>query len=168
MATHVGEQVTIYGDINAYTNGLINSGTFQSGYFPIMMFGLPAIGLAIVARGEKDNRKALMGVIGGAAIIAFITGVTEPLEFTFAFIAPGMYVLYSVMSAIAAAVTVALGQTIGFGFSAGLIDYAVSIPTTIQMIDVSNQIHSGALDIVDASGALISNPVTVNEISNPG
>lgn len=120
------------GDINCflhqgvYVNGT-RSGIFQTGFFPVIMFGLPAAALAMAheARGSA-KKKAVSGVMISAALTSFITGVTEPIEFSFIFIAPVLYGIHVVLTGISMALTTALGIRDGFSFSAGLIDYLVN------------------------------------------
>ncbi len=72
------------------TNGM-NPGAYQQGKFSIMMFGLPAAGVAMIMAAKKENRQVAMSVIGAAAVTSFLTGITEPIEFTFLFLAPVLY-----------------------------------------------------------------------------
>ncbi|NQX83413.1 MAG: PTS transporter subunit EIIC [Mycoplasmataceae bacterium] len=102
-------------------------GMYQSGFFPTMMFGLPAIGIAIALKSEKEHKKAVWAFMGSAAAVAFLTGITEPLEFAFMFISPLIYVTYAALSSIWGMITVLLNISIGFGFSAGAIDFILSI-----------------------------------------
>ncbi len=108
-------------------------GTYQTGFFPIMMFGLPAVGLGIAYSAEKDYRKQVFMYMGTAAMVSFLTGITEPLEFAFMFISPALYFGYALLSGLVAGFTVATGASFGFGFSAGLIDFALSIQTAANL-----------------------------------
>ncbi len=121
----------IGGDITVNTA----AGTFQSGFFPIMMFGVPAMGLAAIMAADKDDRKSAIGLFGGAAAVSFLTGITEPIEFAFAFTAPVLYFGHALLSGLISGITVAFGLQLGFGFSAGLIDYAISIPASLSIFD---------------------------------
>ncbi|MFF3504905.1 PTS transporter subunit EIIC [Streptomyces sp. NPDC003247] len=116
----------VHGDITRYLNGDPSAGMFQSGFFPIMMFGLPAAALAIAHTARPERRKAVTGMMVSLALTSFVTGVTEPIEFSFMFIAPLLYVIHALLTAVSMAVTWALGVHAGFNFSAGLIDYALN------------------------------------------
>ncbi|WP_406000586.1 PTS transporter subunit EIIC [Streptomyces sp. NBC_00829] len=112
----------VHGDLNRFFAGDPNAGLFMSGFFPIMMFGLPAAALAMAHTARPERRKAVMGMMVSLALTSFVTGVTEPIEFSFMFIAPLLYVIHALLTAISMAVTWALGVHAGFTFSAGLID----------------------------------------------
>ncbi len=116
----------VHGDITRYLNGDPSAGMFQSGFFPIMMFGLPAAALAIAHTARPGRRKAVTGMMVSLALTSFVTGVTEPIEFSFMFIAPLLYVLHALLTAVSLAVTWGLGVHAGFNFSAGLIDYLLN------------------------------------------
>ncbi|WP_328400156.1 PTS transporter subunit EIIC [Streptomyces sp. NBC_00390] len=112
----------VHGDLNRFFAGDPEAGLFMSGFFPIMMFGLPAAALAIAHTARPDRRKAVTGMMISLALTSFVTGVTEPIEFSFMFIAPLLYAIHAVLTAVSMAVTWALGVHAGFTFSAGLID----------------------------------------------
>ncbi len=114
------------GDIPRFLHGDPSAGLFQSGFFPIMMFGLPAAALAIAHCARPERRKVVLGMMISLALTSFVTGVTEPIEFSFMFIAPVLYVLHAVLTAASMAVTWGLGVHDGFNFSAGFIDYALN------------------------------------------
>ncbi|GAA2911152.1 PTS transporter subunit EIIC [Streptomyces mexicanus] len=114
------------GDIPRFLHGDPSAGLFQSGFFPIMMFGLPAAALAIAHCARPERRKVVLGMMVSLALTSFVTGVTEPIEFSFMFIAPVLYVLHAVLTAASMAVTWGLGVHDGFNFSAGFIDYALN------------------------------------------
>ncbi|MGC0377017.1 PTS transporter subunit EIIC [Streptomyces sp. SAI-229] len=114
------------GDYNRFLHGDPSAGMFMSGFFPIMMFGLPAAALAMAHTARPERRKAVMGMMVSLALTSFVTGVTEPIEFSFMFIAPLLYVIHAVLTAISMAVTWGLGVHAGFNFSAGFIDYALN------------------------------------------
>lgn len=101
-------------------------GLFMTGFFPIMMFGLPAAALAMYMTAKDENKKAIGGVLFSAALTSFLTGITEPIEFAFMFVAPVLYVVHAVLTAISAYVVTLLGIRDGFTFSAGLIDYILN------------------------------------------
>ncbi|MEV5004126.1 PTS transporter subunit EIIC [Streptomyces sp. NPDC093064] len=116
----------VHGDLNRFFAGDPHAGQFMSGFFPIMMFGLPAAALAIAHSARPERRKAVLGMMVSLALTSFVTGVTEPIEFTFMFIAPVLYVIHAVLTALSMAITWALGVHAGFTFSAGFIDYALN------------------------------------------
>ncbi|MFF5935514.1 PTS transporter subunit EIIC [Streptomyces sp. NPDC012508] len=116
----------VHGDIGRFFAGDPTAGQFMSGFFPIMMFGLPAAALAIAHSARPERRKAVLGMMISLALTSFVTGITEPIEFTFMFIAPVLYVIHAVLTAISMAVTWALGVHAGFTFSAGAIDYLLN------------------------------------------
>ena len=97
----------------------------MSGFFPIMMFGLPGAALAMYFAAPKERRPMVGGMLLSVAITAFLTGVTEPLEFLFMFLAPLLYLLHAILTGISLFVATALGIHAGFSFSAGAIDYVL-------------------------------------------
>lgn len=115
-----------HGDIFRFLAGDPTAGTFMTGFFPIMMFALPAAALAIVHTAKPKNRKVIAGVMGSAALVAFVTGVTEPLEFAFVYVAYPLYAIHAVLTGTSMALVNALGIRDGFGFSAGVIDYLLN------------------------------------------
>jgi PTS system N-acetylglucosamine-specific IIC component len=98
----------------------------MTGFFPIMMFALPAAALAIWHEAKPAYRKAVGGIMLSAALTSFLTGVTEPLEFAFMFVAWPLYVLHAVLTGTSMALVNALGIKDGFGFSAGLFDFVLN------------------------------------------
>ena len=124
------------GDLVAYWGGKTSAdvswsvGMYMAGFFPCMMFGIPGAALAMIQTAKADKKKYAMGIVGAAAICAFICGVTEPFEFAFMFLAFPLYIVYSALYGIFAAVTVALGFRAGFCFSAGATDliFSASLP----------------------------------------
>ncbi|MEU9518145.1 PTS transporter subunit EIIC [Streptomyces sp. NPDC048224] len=114
------------GDIPRFLHGDPSAGMYQSGFFPIMMFGLPAAALAMAHTARPERRKAVLGMMVSLALTSFVTGVTEPIEFSFMFIAPVLYVIHAVLTAASMAITWGLGVHDGFNFSAGFIDYALN------------------------------------------
>lgn len=112
-----------HGDLPRFFHGDPTAGQFMSGFFPIMMFALPAAALAITHCARPERRKVVGGMMVSLALTSFVTGITEPIEFAFMFIAPVLYVIHAILTAIAMAVTWALGVHHGFSFSAGAIDY---------------------------------------------
>jgi PTS system N-acetylglucosamine-specific IIC component len=116
----------ITGDLSRFFAGDPTAGTFMTGFFPIMMFALPAACLAMISAAKPENRKAVTGMLLGVAFTSLLTGITEPIEFLFMFLAPVLYVMHALLTGISLAVSAAMGIKIGFGFSAGLIDYVLS------------------------------------------
>ncbi|MET9498222.1 PTS transporter subunit EIIC [Streptomyces sp. NPDC006552] len=115
------------GDINRFLAGDPTAGQFMTGFFPIMMFALPAACLAIVHCARPERRKVVGGMMFSLAATAFVTGVTEPIEFTFMFIAPVLYAIHAVLTGVSMALTWALGMKDGFGFSAGAVDFFLNL-----------------------------------------
>lgn len=122
------------GDLNRFfaqvpAQGLMDpsAGMFMTGFFPMMMFGLPAAALAMIKTAKKENRKAVTGALLGLAFTSFLTGITEPIEFMFMFLAPVLYVAHALLTGLSMAVTYLLGIRHGFGFSAGAIDYFLNM-----------------------------------------
>lgn len=105
------------GDIARFLQGDPSVNQFMTGFFPIMMFALPAACLAIVHCARPERRKVVGGMMFSLAATAFVTGVTEPIEFTFMFIAPALYAIHAVLTGVSMALTWALGMKDGFGFS---------------------------------------------------
>lgn len=114
------------GDINRFYAGDLTAGTYTTGFYFIMMFALPAACIAMILAAKKAKRKQVTGMLLSIALTAFLTGITEPIEFTFMFLAPVLYVFHAIMTGIALAVANMLGMKMAFGFSAGLLDYALS------------------------------------------
>ena len=101
-------------------------GQYQAGFFPIMMFGLPGAALAIYLSAKTKRRKVVGALMIGAAVASFFTGVTEPLEFSFMFLAPLLYLVHAILTGISLGIASAMGWTAGFGFSAGAVDFLLS------------------------------------------
>ncbi len=122
------------GDLSAYWNGLTSAdvnwsvGMYMAGFFPCMMFGIPGATLAMIQTAKTNKRKATIGIVGSAALCAFICGVTEPFEFAFMFLAFPLYIVYALLYGIFTTITVALGFRAGFCFSAGATDLLFGAP----------------------------------------
>ncbi|MEU0410466.1 PTS transporter subunit EIIC [Streptomyces griseorubiginosus] len=116
----------VHGDINMFLAGDPNAGQFLSGFFPIMMFALPAAALAITHCARPERRKEVGGLMLSVALTSFVTGITEPIEYSFLFVAPLLYAVHAVLTGVSMAVTWGLGVHDGFSFSAGLIDYVIN------------------------------------------
>ena len=111
-------------------------GMYMSGFFPCMMFGIPGAALAMVHTAKSNKKKIAAGLLGAAALSAFVCGVTEPFEFAFMFLAPVLYVVYALLYGIFTTVTVMLGFRAGFSFSAGLTDlvFSASLPAAAKTL----------------------------------
>lgn len=118
--TPAGETVT--GELTRFAAGDPTGGHLTSGFYPILMFGLPAAALAMIHVANKKQRKVAVGILSAAALTAFLTGVTEPLEFAFMFVAFPLYVIHAVLTGLSLAIAYLLDIHLGFSFSAGLID----------------------------------------------
>lgn len=114
-----------HGDINRFYAGDRTAGMFMSGFFPIMMFGLPGAAFAMYFAAPKERRPLVGGMLLSVALTAFLTGVTEPLEFMFMFLAPLLYLVHAILTGISLYIATSLGIHAGFSFSAGAIDYAL-------------------------------------------
>ena len=102
------------------------TGRYQAGFFPIMMFGLPGAALAIYHCARPENKAKVAGIMMAAAFAAFFTGITEPLEFSFMFVAPVLYVIHAFLTGVSVFIAASMHWIAGFGFSAGLVDMALS------------------------------------------
>jgi PTS system N-acetylglucosamine-specific IIC component len=122
----LGDYNGVQGDLTRFFEGDPTAGTFMTGFFPIMMFALPAAAMAIWHEARPENRKVVGGIMLSTALTAFLTGITEPLEFSFLFVAWPLYVIHALLTGTSMALTNALGIHDGFGFSAGAIDYALN------------------------------------------
>ncbi|RKD32359.1 PTS sugar transporter [Thermohalobacter berrensis] len=122
-----GEYGDATGDLHRFFAGDPTAGSFMAGYFPIFMFALPAAALAMYKMAKPENKKAISGAMFSVAFTSFLTGITEPVEFIFMFLAPVLYFTHAVITGISMAVTHILGIRHGFGFSAGAIDYFLNM-----------------------------------------
>ena len=136
------------GDLSAYWSGLVQGGVlektgtevtwsvgmYMAGFFPCMMFGIPGAALAMIQTAKTNKRKATIGIVGSAALAAFLCGVTEPFEFAFMFLAFPLYIVYAALYGIFTIITVALGFRAGFCFSAGAMDllFSASLPAAAK------------------------------------
>lgn len=102
------------------------TGMYMTGFFPFMMFGLPAACIAMYQTAKPGKKKIVYGLLASAAFCSFFTGVTEPIEFSFMFLAPGLYVVHALLAGITAGITVALPIRAGFSFSGGAVDMVLS------------------------------------------
>ncbi|HMD73971.1 MAG TPA: N-acetylglucosamine-specific PTS transporter subunit IIBC [Steroidobacteraceae bacterium] len=122
----VGDYHGATGDLRRYFAGDPSAGAFMSGFFPVMMFGLPGACLAMYHTARPERRAATAGLLLSLALTSFLTGVTEPIEFTFMFLAPVLYVLHAIATGLAMVLMDAFGIRLGFSFSAGLFDYLLN------------------------------------------
>jgi PTS system N-acetylglucosamine-specific IIC component len=122
----VGDFNGATGDLNRFFAGDPTAGDFMTGFFPVLMFGLPAACLAMYHAAPAHRRKAVGGMLGSMALTTFLTGVTEPIEFSFMFLAPALYALHAVLTGLSFIVMSLLEVKLGFGFSAGLFDYVLN------------------------------------------
>lgn len=111
---------------NAEGGVMGTTGMYMAGFFPVMMFGLPAAALAMYHTAKDTKKKAAAGLLMSVAVASFFNGVTEPLEFSFLFLAPALYGVHAVLTGISMAVVAALPVRAGFNFSAGLVDWILS------------------------------------------
>ncbi|MDN7877949.1 N-acetylglucosamine-specific PTS transporter subunit IIBC [Burkholderia aenigmatica] len=116
----------VHGDLHRFFAGDPTAGTFMAGFFPIMMFGLPAACLAMLHEAPKERRAMVGGLLLSMALTSFLTGVTEPIEFSFMFLAPVLYVIHAVLTGLSLAICQILDVKLGFTFSAGAIDYVLN------------------------------------------
>ncbi|WP_028401094.1 N-acetylglucosamine-specific PTS transporter subunit IIBC [Ectobacillus panaciterrae] len=114
------------GDIARFFAGDPHAGSYMTGFFPIMMFGLPAAAIAMIAAAKPEKRKAVTGMLLGLALTSFLTGITEPIEFSFMFLSPLLYGIHAVLTGTSLWITDLLGIRDGFTFSAGFLDYALN------------------------------------------
>jgi N-acetylglucosamine PTS system EIICBA or EIICB component len=121
-----GSGEVVHGDIARFLNGDPTAGAFMTGFFPIMMFALPAAALAIWHEAKPAQKKIVGGIMLSAALTSFLTGVTEPLEFAFMFVAWPLYIMHALLTGTSLALVNALDIKDGFGFSAGLFDYLLN------------------------------------------
>jgi len=122
----LGDFNGVTGDLKRFFAGDPTAGAFMSGFFPVMMFGLPGACLAMYRTATQARRAAAGGLLFSMALTSFLTGVTEPIEFAFMFLAPVLYAIHAVLTGVSMVVMHALGVHLGFGFSAGLFDYVLN------------------------------------------
>jgi glucose-specific phosphotransferase system IIA component len=116
----------VYGDLPRYFAGDPSAGTYMAGLYPIMMFALPAIAFAIIHEAREDLKPKIKATFLTAALASFLTGVTEPIEFAFLFVAPYLFVIHAILSGAAMWISYELGIHHGFSYSAGAIDYIIN------------------------------------------
>ena len=121
-----GATVVANGDLHRFFAGDPTAGVYMAGFYVVMMFGLPAMALAIYVTTPKEQRKKAGAILAGVAFTSFLTGITEPLEFLFLFIAPILFVLHAILTGLALATAHFMDIHHGYGFSAGFIDYVIN------------------------------------------
>jgi N-acetylglucosamine PTS system EIICBA or EIICB component len=122
----LGDYHGVTGDLKRFFAGDPTAGAFMAGFFPVMMFGLPAACLAMYHTALPERRRAVGGLLASIAFTSLLTGVTEPIEFTFMFLAPFLYGVHALLTGVAFIIMNALHVRLGFGFSAGLFDYVLN------------------------------------------
>lgn len=122
-----GSPELAYADLPAVLEGTYHVGMYQAGYFPIMMFGLLGACLAFIQTAKPENKAKITSIMIAAGFTSFFTGVTEPVEFAFMFVAPALYVLHAVLTGISVFLAASFNWMAGFGFSAGLVDFVLSL-----------------------------------------
>ncbi|WP_413110558.1 N-acetylglucosamine-specific PTS transporter subunit IIBC [Thaumasiovibrio sp. DFM-14] len=138
----LGEFQGATGDLNRFFAGDPTAGVFMAGFFPVMMFGLPGAALAMYLAAPAHRRAQVGGALFSVAFCSFLTGITEPLEFMFVFLAPALYAMHAVFTGLSLVVANMFGTLHGFGFSAGLIDFVLNWglatkPFTLLMIGLA-------------------------------
>ncbi len=113
---------TVTGELSRFAAGDPTAGRLTAGFYPILMFGLPAAALAMIQVANKNQKKIAFGILSAAALTAFLTGVTEPLEFSFMFVAFPLYIVHAILTGLSLAIAYVLDIHLGYSFSAGLID----------------------------------------------
>lgn len=122
----LGEFNGATGDLKRFFAGDPTAGAFMSGFFPVMMFGLPAACLAMYHAALPERRKEVGGMFLSLGLTSFLTGITEPIEFTFMFLAPVLYIIHIMLTGLAMVAMDWFGIRLGFSFSAGLLDYVLN------------------------------------------
>ncbi|MBD0381092.1 PTS transporter subunit EIIC [Paenibacillus sp. WST5] len=127
----IGDFVTpagkvVHGDISRFFAGDPEAGLFMTGFYPVFMFGLPAAALAMIRSGPPANRHIFVPLMLSGGLISFLTGITEPIEFAFMFVAPGLYFIHACLTGFSMMIMHILNVKMGFGFSAGFIDLVLN------------------------------------------
>ena len=116
----------VHGDLTRFFAGDTSAGIFMAGWFVVMMFGLPAAAYAIYNAADSKEKSSTGSIMASAGFTSFLTGITEPIEFSFAYAAPALFVVHGLLAGVALAICAQLDWMQGFGFSAGLIDYLLN------------------------------------------
>ncbi|MGY0393714.1 N-acetylglucosamine-specific PTS transporter subunit IIBC [Fusobacterium sp. SYSU M8A802] len=122
-----GDPAAAYAGLPAAVEGAYHVGMYQAGFFPIMMFGLLGACLAFIKTAKPANKEKIKSIMLAAGFASFFTGVTEPIEFAFMFVAPALYLLHALLTGIAVFLAASLDWMAGFGFSAGFVDFVLSL-----------------------------------------
>lgn len=149
----------VFGDINAFQAGILGSGIFQAGFFPLYMGGYIGIAGALTLATPKENRKEVGIFFASTAFVAFLTGIDEPILFSFIFVAPILFVINCLLVPLFGMIITAQHISLGFGFSAGLIDYLISLPLGWTMSHY--QYIDGAWHSASTGYKIMSNPLWV-------
>lgn len=122
-----GDPSAAYAGLPEAIQGTYHVGMYQAGFFPIMMFGLLGACVAFIKAAKPENKEKIKSIMLAAGFASFFTGVTEPIEFAFMFVAPGLYLLHAVLTGISVFLAASLDAMAGFGFSAGFVDFFLSL-----------------------------------------
>lgn len=122
-----GDPAAAYAGLPAAVEGSYHVGMYQAGFFPIMMFGLLGACFAFIKTAKPANKEKIKSIMLAAGFASFFTGVTEPIEFAFMFVAPALYLLHALLTGIAVFLAASLDWMAGFGFSAGFVDFVLSL-----------------------------------------
>lgn len=123
----LGDKAAAYADLPEKIQASYTVGMYQAGFFPIMMFGLLGAAAAFVYTAKKENKNEIMSIMVAAGFASFFTGVTEPIEFAFMFVAPVLYLVHALLTGLSVFIAATLKSIAGFGFSAGFVDFVLSL-----------------------------------------
>jgi PTS system N-acetylglucosamine-specific IIC component len=154
----------VHGDLTRFFAGDPEAGIFMAGWYFVMMFGLPAACFAMYRAADPDNKQSTKAIMGSSGFTSFLTGITEPIEFSFLFLAPMLYAVHALLCGTALVVAEVLGIKHGFGFSAGLIDYLVAFGAATRPLLI---IPIGLI-FAAVYFALFSVAIRVFDLSTPG
>ncbi len=154
-----GMDQIVFGDINAFAAGILGSGIFQAGFFPLYMGGYVGIAAALTMAAPKENRKEVGIFFGSTAFVAFLTGIDEPILFSFMFVAPVLWIINCLLVPVFGMIVTAQHISLGFGFSAGLIDYVISLPAGWQMANF--QFVDGVWQEASTFYTIMANPLWI-------
>src|SRR6202042_1382393 len=154
----LGDYHGVTGDLKRFFAGDPSAGAFMAGFFPVMMFGLPAACLAMYRAARPERRKAVAGLLGSIALTSLLTGVTEPIEFTFMFLAPALYAVHALLTGLAFIIMDALHVRLGFGFSAGLFDYFLLYYTLFRFVILRFDLKTPGRGVQEGAAAMSAVP----------
>jgi N-acetylglucosamine PTS system EIICBA or EIICB component len=154
----------VHGDLTRFFAGDPEAGIFMAGWYFVMMFGLPAACFAMYRAADAENKRSTGTIMGSSGFTSFLTGITEPIEFSFLFLAPVLYAAHALLSGVALVVAEVVGIKHGFGFSAGLIDYVVNFGLATNPLLI---IPIGLVFAV-VYFVLFSTSIRVFDLSTPG